>query len=323
MSPKFPQNNGFLLTSHSERNPLIVGLRESGLNVLCIKDIKTARKNLNGCMAYYGNLFSEIKNPITFFFLLIALHRRRIPYIFWNRDAPWNVGMKKHHAWLLNLLKPVDIYLTHSLQRSRWFSANTAIYFPNAAQQIYCVNNDLTDLRNPSSYCHDVTFIGAISNQKRRNCRERRCFIDAVQENLKAHTSTVKIHIVDTTYNALNAEEYRSLIRSSKINLNFGAMCDLPNEPSWGMPERVFGIAAAGGFLLTDWRASIPDTFPEGSCVFFYTPEDCARKILHHLQHFNDTRDRAEYLHRLVLTEHTYHIRAQQLISIIRKYPHR
>jgi len=312
--------DGFLLTFHSEGNPLVVSLREAGMEVICIDDFRIAHKRLDGCIAYYGNLFAEIKYPIAFFSLLQALRRHSIPYVFWNRDAPWNVGMKKHRAWLLRLLKPVDIYLTHSLQMAHLFSRNPAIYFPNAAQRAYCAYDDLAELRVPSNYRYDITFIGAIGNPKRRNCRERTDFLKAVQAGLRARTSNVRFHVVDTVHEHLNVEEQLALIRSSKINLNFGAMCDLPGERSWGLPERVFGIPAAGGFLLTDWREAIPDTFPDDSCDFFRDADDCVEKILHYLPQLDRIRDRAECLHKRVLAEHTYQVRARQFIDLIGKW---
>jgi len=317
--------DGFLLTFHSERNPLVVSLREAGMEVVCIDDFRIARNRLDGCVAYYGNVFTEIKHPLAFISLLKALHRRAIPYVFWNRDAPWNVGIKKHREWLLHLLKPVDIYLTHSLQMAHLFSRNPAIYFPNAAQRAYCAEGDLADLRIPSHYRYDVTFIGAVGNLKRHNCRERAAFLRAVQAGLQARSSNARFRIVDTVHENLSVEEQLALIRTSKVNLNFGAMCDLPGNPSWGLPERVFGIPATGGFLLTDWRQAIPTTFPDDSCDFFHDAEECVGKILYYLPRFDLLRARAEKLHTQVLAGHTYAIRARQLVELLHRnsYAHR
>ena len=122
---------------------------------------------------------------------------------------------------------------------------------------------------------------------------------------------------------SLTADQQIELIQASKINLNYGAMCDLPGNPSWGLPERVFGIPAAGGFLLTDWRESVPDTFPDGHLDNFRDATDCAGKIRHYLNRFGELRDRAEALHAQVLTHHTYANRAVQLINLLHTYAHR
>ena len=306
-----------LLTFHSPNNPLVVALRAAGSEVVCVDDFRAARGQLDGCSAYYGNLFTEIKFPAAFLRLLGALRRRGIPYVFWNRDAPWNVGMKRRRQWLLRLLKPADLYLAHSLQSAQWFSRNEAVYFPNAARPEYCAGTDLPSLRDPASYRHDVCFVGALGNANRRACRERLAFLGALQDKLRARGEALRVCIVDTVARQVGVDEQLALIRGSKINLNYGAMCDLPGNPSWGLPERAFGIPAAGGFLLTDWRRSIPQTFAEGSCDFFRDADGCAQKIAHYVRRFDELRARAESLHRQVLEQHTYGVRARRLLELL------
>ena len=306
-----------LLTFHSPTNPLVAALRAAGREVVCVEDFRDAHERLQGCSAYYGNLFTELRFPAAFLRLRAALRRRGIPYVFWNRDAPWNVGMTRPRQWLLRMLKPVDLYLTHSMQRAEWFSRNEAVYFPNAARPEYCSHTDLPALRDPASYHHDVCFVGTLGNAKRRACRERLAFLGALQDRMKARAETLRLCIVDTVARQAGVDEQLALIRGSKINLNYGAMCDLPDNPSWGLPERAFGIPAAGGFLLTDWRRTIPETFAEGSCDFFRDAEDCANKIAHYLRRFDELRTRAESLHRQVLDQHTYGVRASRLLELL------
>jgi len=108
-----------------------------------------------------------------------------------------------------------------------------------------------------------------------------------------------------------------SIIQKSKINLNIGAMCDLQDNPSLGLPERAFGIPAAGGFLLTDWRKNITNTFSENGCDYFHNPEECANKIIYFLRNFDLTRAHAEKLHNEVVNKYTYNISAANLLDIL------
>ncbi|MGE5490541.1 MAG: glycosyltransferase [Actinomycetota bacterium] len=309
-----------IITTHSDGNPLVVGLRSIGVRVDRVSWTEMpGHRDFDGCIGFYGNLFTEIKNLPVFVTLKHRLARLGIPYVFWNRDAPWNVGMKLHRRLAVQWLKPVDIYLAHSLQDARWFSGNCH-YFPNAAQRPYYAGTRIEEMRVEDAYEADVCFFGALGNLKRRGCRERVEFFGEVERRVKALLPTARFRIVDTVHQGLGLEEQLHLIRTSKINLNFGAMCDLPGNPSWGMPERVFGIPAAGGFLLTDYRQAIPDTFTDGACDYFLEAEDCAAKIVSGLASFSTLRARAEEMYRQVVAQHTYEVRANQLLDLLGLY---
>lgn len=308
-----------LLTTHKDGNPLVSAMRKAGIKVIQY-DFPKIPTYLPSCIGYYGNIFSEIKYPFAFMRLNRALARHGIPYIFWNRDAPWNVGMKLHSSLFLRLLKPVDIYLAHSMQDANWFTRGTPHYFPNAAQSDYCQPALSPNFSDGDQWRYDISFFGMIGNPKRTNCLRRKTFLDNVRKILERRGVTARWRVVDTAHEHLSVAQQLELIRSTRINLNFVAMCDLPGNSSWGMPERVFGIPAAGGFLLTDWRESIPKTFPDGSCDYFRTQEECADKIVYYLSHPDPLRRQAERLHSIVLDQHTYSVRAQHLIALLRQH---
>lgn len=310
-----------ILTTHAERNPLIVALRAAGAEVVRLsrQDAVQALPT-GGFAALYGNFFDEIKYLPAFVGLKRALLRRGIPYVFWNRDAPWNVGMKLPRRLLAQWWKPVDLYLSHSMQEAGWFSRNCH-FFPNAAQSAYYAGTRLEDLRDEAAYQQDVAFCGALGNLRRRACRERVAFLAAVETRVRRALPGVRFRVVDTVSQPMGLDEQLALIRTSKINLNYGAMCDLPGNPSWGLPERVFGIPAAGGYLLTDYRRSIDMTFHHAGCDSFVDADDCATKIISGLSAFARLRERAEALHREVLAAHTYEVRARQLLALLAAYP--
>lgn len=308
----------FLYTTHSSRNPLLQALVGQGVEVRHVTFGK-ALADLPACLGFYGNLFDEIKQWRRLAALKGQLRAHNVPYVFWNRDAPWNTGMKFKNRLVLQWLKPLDIYLAHSMQKQQWFGCNSH-YFPNAAQPAYYEDTDLQALRNESTYKYDVSFFGSVGNAKDAAARARQQFLETLERLLKAAIPAIRFKVIDTAHQPLSLSEQLALIRTTKINLNYGAMCDLPGNPSWGLPERVFGIPAAGGYVLTDHRQSIAQTFPRIECDSFSTLEQCAQQIDIMLNDFATLRTQAEQLHQEVLATHTYSHRAQTLMMLLQNY---
>lgn len=308
---------GFLYTTHSPRNPLLQSLVARGEVVRTVA-LGDPLPDLTDCLAFYGNLFDEIKHWRQLIDLKHQLKCQNVPYVFWNRDAPWDVGMKRHNRIAMRLIRPVDIYLTHSMQGAQDFGG-IAHYFPNAAQPVYYQGTDLVALRDESSYQFDVSFFGSFGNRKDRNARERWQFLVALEEGLRRRIPGVRFKTIDTSETTLALAEQLSFIRSSKINLSVGAMCDLPGNPSWGLPERVFGIPAAGGYLLTERRQNLDLTFRNPPASFSCV-DDCVSKIEDALSDFSVMRRCAEALHAEVLAGHTYLQRAQYFLEMLRSF---
>lgn len=308
----------FVLTTHADCNPLVAALRQEGVVVERVT-WPMQLGDLNGCLGLYGNLFDEIKDWSGLLKLRHTLRHACVPYVFWNRDAPWNVGMKCYNRWALRLIKPVDVYLAHSRQDAAWFGG-TAHYFPNAAQPAYYETTNLAALRDESSYQYDVSFFGSIGKGTDSNTAYRRAFLLALQNELTRKVPQVRMHVVDIAYQTLTVQAQIDLIRTSKINLNVGAMCDLPNNPSWGLPERVFGIPAAGGLLISDVRKHIADSFAPDILPVFDSPQRCAALIEHLLGDWGLQRTLAEKQHHEVFTRHTYQQRARTLVDYLQHY---
>lgn len=308
----------FVLTTHADCNPLVAALRQEGVVVERV-NWPIQLGELNGCLGFYGNLFDEIKDWSGLLKLRRTLRQAGVPYVFWNRDAPWNVGMKCYNRWALRLIKPVDVYLTHSLQDATWFG-DTAHYFPNAAQPTYYKTTKLAALRDESSYQYDASFFGSISQGTDSNAAYRRAFLVALQNELARKVPQIRIQVVDIAHQTLSVQSQIDLIRTSKINLNVGAMCDLPNNPSWGLPERVFGIPAAGGLLISDVRKHLADSFGPDVVPVFESPQRCAALIEHLLGDWGLQRTLAEKQHHEVIARHTYQQRARTLVGYLQHY---
>jgi spore maturation protein CgeB len=308
--------NGFILTTHDDHNPLLQALRAECVDVRSIRWADISPQALIGCRAFYGNLFDEIKHWPLFLSKRRLLRQAAVPYVFWNRDAPWNVGIKRINRWFLNQLKPVDVYLAHSLQGATDFGGQP-FDFPNAAQPVYYESTDLAGLNEESLYRYDVSFFGSAALGKDRNSRERYHFLMALQDRLLITHPEIRFRFINTADTPMSTAEQLNLIRTSKINLNLGAMCDLPGKPSWGLPERVFGIPAAGGFLMTEHRKNLSNLFPEKTYGQFHNLDEAVTNIVKILADFSAMRYRANTLHQKVINHHTYKCRAHTFCQIL------
>jgi spore maturation protein CgeB len=264
---------------------------------------------------YFGNAFEQIKRPLWFAGLRRRLAAEGAPYVWWNRDAPWNCAIKPWRKLFVRVSRPADLHLAHSLQSTALFG-EPAVYFPNAAQtdRYNLAGRSLESLRDMRQYRYDVSFVGTL-NRQFRQVRARVAFLDALVPRLKR--AGVSLHLVDTSIgSSITVAEQVAIIQASRINLSVGAVCDDP-VPSWGLPERCFGVAACGGFLLCDERRHAAQTFPADAWEAFSSVEECAARIEFFLGHFDIARDRAERLHRDVMEHHTYEARGRQLLRLV------
>ena len=97
-----------------------------------------------------------------------------------------------------------------------------------------------------------------------------------------------------------------------------GCACDAGAEPSWGLPERCYGVPACGGFLLSDARRHASEDFAIDEHAEYRDLEDCVSKIRHFLDHFGEARAIAERAHARVALDHGYRNRASRLLDFAR-----
>lgn len=99
----------------------------------------------------------------------------------------------------------------------------------------------------------------------------------------------------------------------SKINLNF----TIPNIHT-GLPLRMWDILGAGGFLMTNYQAELPEFFVENKdFVCFDGEKDLVEKTLYYLSHEEERKEIARNGYEKVKRYHTYRIRLEEMLKII------
>lgn len=264
----------------------------------CVMDLPDAARNLVATWRLKG-----------------VLARTRAPLVLLDRDAPWYKGVRARRLWLLAKSGLADLHATHSMQHASRFGARS-FYLPNAAwlDAYHLRGRTLESLRDPATYARDVAFLGNIDDRRYAEHRPRMAFLRELARQLAA--DGIRVDLIDSAGMAV-AEQVR-IIQESRINLNIGAAADNGGEPSWGLPERCYGIPACGGFLLGDRRRHAADDFAAGrEWIDFADMVECVARIRHGLAHFDECRDIAEAAHRRVLADHTYAQRAHTLTAMI------
>jgi spore maturation protein CgeB len=305
-----------------DRDPLLRALASAGCRVtrIGLHDMPPAFDARERSF-YLANAFGQIKRPFRLARIRRALAHARVPYVWWNRDAPWNCAIKPWRKVFARIARRPDIHLAHSLQSIDLFGA-PATYFPNAAEtdRYNLAGRSLESLRSPDSYRYDVSFVGTL-NPGFKMVRDRLELLAELGRRLGREG--IKLHLFDTSIGSnLTADDHVQIIQASRINLNVGAVCDSPVR-SWGIPERCFGIASCGGFLLCDERRHATDTFAHEAWAQFSSLDHCVERIKFYLSHLDLAREIAERLHRAVLEHHTYAVRARELLQLVTEWGHR
>lgn len=107
--------------------------------------------------------------------------------------------------------------------------------------------------------------------------------------------------------------EVPKLYNISKINLNI-----TKTQLKTTINQRVFDVAACGGFILTDYRRGLGNLFEIGDEVIYYeNKEDVRCKIQYYLEHEDERVEIARNAQRRVLKGHTFRHRMDEMIEVM------
>jgi spore maturation protein CgeB len=277
------------------------------------RDLATLRKVApDACLM---DLPDAARNLIATWRLKAVLARTSAPLVLLDRDAPWYKGVRARRLWFLTQLGLADLHATHSMQHAGRFGPGS-FYLPNAAWlDAYNLHgHSLAAMRNPAGYVRDVAFLGNTNDRRYPEHRARMEFLRELARQLAGEG--IGVEMIDSSGMAV-ADQVR-VIQESRINLNIGAAADNGGEPSWGLPERCYGIPACGGFLFSDRRRHAAADFVPGlEWADFASLDECIAGIRQALANFGACRNIAEAAHRRVIAEHTYAHRARTLMAAI------
>lgn len=128
-----------------------------------------------------------------------------------------------------------------------------------------------------------------------------------IQDVLKS--SRIKVFSGQVDY----FSELPKIYSDSKINLNFTSF-----QSEESVNSRIFDVGAAGGFLLTDYRADLERIFSEWKAISWASLEECVEKVRYFLAHAKEREELSQLLYKEILAEHTYVHRAQYIWDTLR-----
>ena len=149
----------------------------------------------------------------------------------------------------------------------------------------------------------------------------------ASMERIKCLNELAKKYMVDLYTDSNSAEligvnnigsvdyhkDMSKVFHQSKINLNF----TIKNIRS-GIPLRIWDVLGAGGFLVTNFQAEIPQYFENGKdLVYFDSIDDMSRKVEYYLIHEDERMQIARNGYKKVKKYHSYESRLKQIILAI------
>lgn len=102
------------------------------------------------------------------------------------------------------------------------------------------------------------------------------------------------------------------IIKCSKINLN------MTNRPiKTGLPLRIFDLMGAGGFVISNYQAEIPEHFiPDEDIVLYDSIPDLLNKIAYYLEHDDERLQIAKNGYEKVRAYHSYDVRLAQMFNM-------
>lgn len=146
---------------------------------------------------------------------------------------------------------------------------------------------------------------------------ERICVLNALalshQVRLYTGSNTENLENVEVCGKISYNEEAPKVFHLSKINLNITL-----RSIETGVPQRVFDIMCAGGFVLSNYQEELAELFvPDEEIVLFYNMEGLIQKVRYYLTHEQERIRIAVNGYRKVCEYYNYPKRLQQIFDIV------
>lgn len=146
---------------------------------------------------------------------------------------------------------------------------------------------------------------------------ERQQLLEAVSKQFETHVYTADegVRLPDVCFHkqVRSWEERAEIYRNSRINLHF-----THRSVSSGVPQEVFEIMAAGGFVLTNYQPEIPENFVVGEHLeTFVNEKELLEKIAYYLEHEEERSQIARAGRQAVREYHSYRERAIAIFNTV------
>ena len=146
--------------------------------------------------------------------------------------------------------------------------------------------------------------------------RERLNLLSALSEEFSLQIYTYSdTSSIPKAWNRGGAEsklQMPQIFALSKINLNITA-----RPIRTGLPQRIWDVIGAGGFLLTNYQSELEDYFEIGKEIdVFGSEQELLEKTAYYLSHDKERVEMSKRAYEKVKTYHTYSQRMQQLLQM-------
>lgn len=206
--------------------------------------------------------------------------------LFWSIDS--HCALQNHQMHCLK--NKFDLLLLSNAQHSEHFRGlvGAAAWFPNGYP---------ADLIQPDALVtreHDVGFCGSLIGN-------RAAWLDLISSKFSLKRDIFVI-----------GSEMVNALSSYKIAFNINIGDDIN--------FRTFEATGAGAMLMTNYTPNLEKLFEIGKDVIVYeSPDDLISKIDYYLNHSNEREAIADSGRSRSMNHHTYDVRSQRLIDLIKK----
>ena len=146
---------------------------------------------------------------------------------------------------------------------------------------------------------------------------ERICILNglAIQHQVDLYTNSEGYALENVRmHGKIGYEEAPKIYHYSKINLNMTM-----RSIETGVPQRVYDIMAAGGFVLSNYQEEMEELFvPDKEIVFFHSMEALIEKVHYYLKHEYIRKQIAINGYKRVKKDYSYPVALKKILELIK-----